>query len=251
MFLKHSTRIAGLVLRQCRVVTPPTSLPRPFLSLSSTPTVRLLSDRPPHDDEGKAPYHEDDSLLTPSDSPTSASFHDLQLPEPPSRLELFKTYPAAPGSVIREAWLETLDTTSDSRTGDLIPLHPEIWSARPRIDCIKENLDWQEIYKTVDYTHVKNRYQMPMIPGRPWPQKGTGRARHRSQRSPIWVGGGKTHGPKNPRSFYYMLSFSKRLNGLIHTLATKFAQDDVHIVRDLNIPTDESKFIDDLIDERG
>ena len=85
---------------------------------------------------------------------------------------------------------------------------------------------------------------------RPWPQKGMGRARHKSVRSPIWINGGKAHGPQNPRSYFYMLSLSERLNGLIHTLAIKFAQDDVHIVRDLEIPTGDPKFIDDLIDTR-
>ena len=41
-----------------------------------------------------------------------------------------------------------------------------------------------------------------------------------------------------------------RVAGLIHTLAVKFAQDDVHIVRDLEIPSGDSKYIEDLVDDR-
>ena len=48
-----------------------------------------------------------------------------------------------------------------------------------------------------------------------------------------------------------MLPLHVRLNGLIHTLAVKFAQDDVHIVEDLEIPSADPKFVEDLIDERG
>lgn len=41
-----------------------------------------------------------------------------------------------------------------------------------------------------------------------------------------------------------------RVNGLIHTLSAKFAQDDVKIVKNLDIPSDDPKYIEDLIDER-
>ncbi len=42
-----------------------------------------------------------------------------------------------------------------------------------------------------------------------------------------------------------------RVNGLIHTLAVKFAQDDVHVVRDLDIPSSDPAYIDELIDRKG
>ena len=58
---------------------------------------------------------------------------------------------------------------------------------------------------------------------KPWRQKGTGRARHGSIRSPIWVGGGAVFGPK-PRSYEQRLPKKMRANALLSALAAK-AQD--------------------------
>jgi large subunit ribosomal protein L4 len=59
---------------------------------------------------------------------------------------------------------------------------------------------------------------------KPWRQKGTGRARHGSTRSPIWVGGGAVFGPK-PRSYAKRVPKKMRANALRSALAAK-AQDE-------------------------
>lgn len=68
------------------------------------------------------------------------------------------------------------------------------------------------------------RYEVRGGGRKPRPQKGLGRARHGSIRSPIWKGGGVVHGPRSPTSYFYMLGFSARLNGLRSTLSAKLAQ---------------------------
>lgn len=68
------------------------------------------------------------------------------------------------------------------------------------------------------------KHEIPRSTRKPWPQKGTGRARHGTRRSPLFIGGVKIHGPKGPETHFYMLPHAKRVAGLCCTLSVKLAQ---------------------------
>uniref|UniRef100_A0A336M9T7 Large ribosomal subunit protein uL4m n=1 Tax=Culicoides sonorensis TaxID=179676 RepID=A0A336M9T7_CULSO len=149
----------------------------------------------------------------------------------------------------REIWVENVDTP-EQKNLEIIELHPEIYATMPRVDIIHENIDWQRKYRFVSYAHTKTRNEVRGGGRKPWPQKGGGRARHGSIRSPLFKGGGVIHGPRSPTTHFYMLPYFTRVLGLTSTLSVKLAQDDLHVIKDLNIPTDEPKFLQDLIKER-
>ncbi len=60
---------------------------------------------------------------------------------------------------------------------------------------------------------------------KPWKQKGTGRARHGSRRSPIWVGGGITFGPTSERNFAKKMNRKARQKALFMVLSDKVAHE--------------------------
>lgn len=153
----------------------------------------------------------------------------------------------------RQVWVEGWDSL-EAAPSSILDLHPEVWSVYPRMDIIHSNLVWQAKYNVVNYNHVKNTREMIYSYGggaKPWQQKGTGRARQGSRRAPQWVRGGKAHGPRGPKSLYYMLPWAVRVYGLIHTLSVKMVQDDIHVVEDLELPTGDPSYLTDLVRARG
>ena len=69
--------------------------------------------------------------------------------------------------------------------------------------------------------HTKDRSEVRGGGKKPWRQKGTGRARHGSSRSPIWVGGGVTHGPRTDKDYSRRIPKKMRMKALSVTLSEK------------------------------
>ena len=76
---------------------------------------------------------------------------------------------------------------------------------------------------------------------KPWKQKGTGRARHGSIRSPLWKGGGVTHGPSSERVYDKKINKKMKVRAL-HTILSQKARDgELLLVDDLGIKNIKTK----------
>src|SRR3989344_5293646 len=69
--------------------------------------------------------------------------------------------------------------------------------------------------------HTKDRSEVSGGGKKPWQQKGTGRARHGSSRSPIWVGGVISHGPLAEKNYKRKISKKMRAQALFSVLSKK------------------------------
>jgi large subunit ribosomal protein L4 len=83
--------------------------------------------------------------------------------------------------------------------------------------------------------HVKDRGAVSGGGKKPWSQKGTGRARHGSIRSPIWRGGGVTHGPHKEKDYSREIPKKMRLKALCMALSRKFKDGQVLFVDSFGI----------------
>ncbi|MFC1807035.1 50S ribosomal protein L4 [Candidatus Omnitrophota bacterium] len=75
---------------------------------------------------------------------------------------------------------------------------------------------------------------------KPWRQKGTGRARVGSIRSPLWRGGGVTFGPK-PKDWHYQLPKKMKKLALISSLNAKLNDDSITVIDELNLESHKTK----------
>src|SRR5512134_1669447 len=118
-------------------------------------------------------------------------------------------------------------------------LAPEVFGT------VNEDLLWEAVkhYRAAQRagTHAtKNRALVSGSGKKLWRQKGTGRARMGSIRSPLWRHGGTVHGPQ-PRSYAYSFPRKKLLGALRSALAAKFADGKLTVVENFEVPEIKAK----------
>jgi len=111
--------------------------------------------------------------------------------------------------------------------------------------AVNEDLLWEAVkhYRASGRagTHAtKNRWRVSGSGKKLWKQKGTGRARIGSIRSPLWRHGGTVHGPQ-PRSYEYAFPRKKLLGALRSALAAKFADGKLVVVKAFDVKEPKTK----------
>lgn len=93
----------------------------------------------------------------------------------------------------------------------------------------------------VPIAHTKTRGEVSGTGIKPWKQKGTGRARHGSRRSPIWVGGGISHGPRNERDYTTKINKKMKNKALCAVLSRKFRDGEVVFIDEITFKAPKTK----------
>jgi large subunit ribosomal protein L4 len=89
--------------------------------------------------------------------------------------------------------------------------------------------------------HTKTRGEVRGGGKKPWRQKGTGRARHGSTRSPLWVGGGVAHGPRNDKVYGRKVNKLVKAKAFLTLLSKKWRDGEVIFVDSLSFAAPKTK----------
>jgi large subunit ribosomal protein L4 len=109
-----------------------------------------------------------------------------------------------------------------------------IFEAQVKPDLMHQALVRQQANARLGTHKTKGRGEVSGGGRKPWRQKGTGRARAGSTRSPIWVGGGKAHTPK-PHSYYLRMPRKMRRAALRSALSAKAAQAEIVVLDEFRL----------------
>lgn len=134
----------------------------------------------------------------------------------------------------------TLYTIKNETVGE-IEIPARLFGVGWKPDLVHQAVVTQQANLRRPWAHVKNRADVRGGGIKPWRQKGTGRARHGSTRSPIWVGGGKSHGPRNDKDYSKALNKKMRRTAMFSVLSKKFADQSLRFVQDFNIAEPKTK----------
>lgn len=125
---------------------------------------------------------------------------------------------------------------------DTANLPVEIFEASINVDLMHQTYVRQIANARLGTHNTKSRGEVSGGGRKPWRQKGTGRARHGSIRSPIWVGGGKVHTPK-PRKYTKKMPRKMRRAALCSALSAKAAEDEIVVVDELVLSEPKTKLM--------
>ena len=146
--------------------------------------------------------------------------------------------------------IATIKTQIYTQTGEKIKeleLNSKIFGLAPKESVVHQVAVAQMANSREPIAHTKLKSEVRGGGKKPWRQKGTGRARHGSSRSPIWVGGGITFGPRNIRNFSQKVNKKMKTKALFMCLSDKAQNNLLTILDNLKLEQGKTKEIVDII----
>lgn len=122
-----------------------------------------------------------------------------------------------------------------------ISLPAKVFAAKWRSDLVHQVVQSMRSNKRAGTADTKDRGEVRGGGKKPWKQKGTGQARHGSSRSPIWVGGGVTHGPLAEKNYKRKIGKTMRAQALFSVLSKKLKDGEILFVDSLSMPAIKTK----------
>lgn len=129
-----------------------------------------------------------------------------------------------------------------------IELSKEVFAVETNPDLIHQVVVSYQTNQRKPIAHTKDRGEVSGGGRKPWRQKGTGRARHGSIRSPIWRHGGITFGPRKERKYEKQVPKKMRRKALLMVLSEKARQKFLIVLDKLEIKQPKTKEMKKILD---
>lgn len=126
-------------------------------------------------------------------------------------------------------------------------LSEEIFGVKPKMAVIHQVVTAMMANRRQVLAHTKDRGEVRGGGKKPWRQKGTGRARHGSIRSPLWVGGGVTFGPTKERNFKKKINDKMRRKAIFMCLSDRVADKKLILLDEIKLDEIKTKRMVELI----
>jgi large subunit ribosomal protein L4 len=128
-------------------------------------------------------------------------------------------------------------------------LKGEIFGVAVKQGLVQQAVEAQLANQRKAIAHTKGRSEKRGGGRKPWRQKGTGRARHGSIRSPLWKGGGITFGPTKEASFKKKINKKAKRKALLMSLSDKVKSNKLFILEDLKLEEAKTKKLREVLNK--
>lgn len=132
-----------------------------------------------------------------------------------------------------------------------VTLPSEVFGQSWNGDLVHQVITSMESSARAGTAHTKNRGEVRGGGKKPWRQNGTGRARHGSSRSPIWRGGGITHGPRTDKNYYRKVNRKMKVKALHTLLSKKFNEGEILFIDMLSLSLPKTKEAKEILGNLG
>lgn len=147
-------------------------------------------------------------------------------------------------------FISKMDATLYNQKGKeagIVKLPEALFGVRWNADLVHQVYTSLESSRRQPIAHAKTRGEVSGGGKKPWRQKGTGRARHGSIRSPIWVGGGVAHGPRNDKNYFRKVNKKMKSQAFRAILSKKYHDGEILFVNNVALPEAKTKHAKEVL----
>lgn len=147
--------------------------------------------------------------------------------------------------------LEATVYSSDGKERGKVKLSEGIFGLNWNADLVHQVVTAMQANARQPIAHTKDRSEVRGGGIKPWRQKGTGRARHGSSRSPIWRHGGITFGPRKDRDYSQKVNRKMRVKALFTVLSKRYTDGNMLFLSDMAIAEPKTKVARGMLSQLG